>query len=126
MKTYRKIRHTKDPGEAGLDAADDPEPLGTLWRLRQIADLLQGGHNKRNKAMTTPKTRHLSFPAKANSYRSAAPRHRRFSRIYRAAVRLPREVDPRARWGEVMKNEAVIMLGDAEECVDDTDSGLDL
>src|ERR1700712_3714950 len=77
----------------------DPETLGTLWRLRKIAGCVQGGTTK-GPGHDDPKT-----PAIYRSRRkpllsgAAASRHRRFSAHDRAAVRRPREIDPRTRRG---------------------------
>src|ERR1700712_3344634 len=77
-----------------------PEHLGTLWRLREIAGCVQGGTTK------GPGHDYRKTPAIYRSRRkpllsgAAASRHRRFPAHDRAAVRRPREIDPRARRGD--------------------------
>src|SRR5882757_4595331 len=77
-------------------APRNPETLGTLWRLRKMAGCVQGGTTK-GPGHDDPK-----IPAIYRSRRkpllsgAAASRHRRFPAHDRAAVRRPREIDPRA------------------------------
>src|ERR1700733_11758452 len=91
------------------------EHLGTLWRLRKMADRVQGGTTK-GIGHDDPKT-----PAIYRSRRKprisgvAAPRHRRLPAHDRAAVRWPREIDPRARRSD--EERRADHAGDAEECV---------
>src|SRR6266446_2663982 len=90
-KTIRQKRQRRRP--------NNPEPPGTLWRLRE-ADCVQGGKTE-GKGHDDPEN-----PANHRSRRkpllsgAAAPRHRRISAHDRAAVRRPRKIDPRARRGD--------------------------
>src|SRR6266850_4240566 len=88
-----------DPEKWSLTRPNAPETLGTLWRLRKIAGCVQGGTTK------GPGHDYRKIPASHRSRRkpllsgAAASRHRRFPAHDRAAVRRPREIDPRARRG---------------------------
>src|ERR1700710_2785835 len=89
----------KRSGTAEPDTAEPAGNFRTLWRLRKMADCVQGGTTK-GPGHDDPK-----IPAIYRSRRkprlsgAAAARHRRFPAYDRAAVRRPREIDPRARGG---------------------------
>src|ERR1700731_1513725 len=104
--TIRKSR------PSGPDLTDHP---GTLWRLRKIADCVQGGTTK-GKGHDYPKTAAIDRPRrKPRLPGAAAPRHRRVPAHDRAAVRRPREIDPRARRSDEERRPD--HARDAEECV---------
>src|SRR5258705_10006851 len=60
MKLTSKIRRNY-PAKWARDAANDPEYLGTLWRLRKKAACLEGGTTKRKSHFQpqNPATYHL-------------------------------------------------------------------
>src|SRR5260221_9742641 len=79
MKLTSKIRRNY-PAKWARDAANDPEYLGTLWRLRQKAGCVRGGAKKRkgHDHPQTPATYHLPrkpivFPAAPSPPRRVSP-----------------------------------------------------
>src|SRR3977135_4192366 len=94
-----EIRRIKDPEKPARHGRPTPEHRGTLWRLRKIADCVQGGTTK-GIGHVDPET-----PAIYRSRRKpclsgvAAARHRCLPAHDRAAVRWSRKIDPRARRG---------------------------
>src|SRR5258705_11231719 len=78
MKLTSKIRRNY-PAKWARDAANDPEYLGTLWRLRQKAGCVEGGGTKeiRHDQPKNPAIYHLL--RKAFVYRAVACPHSRVS-----------------------------------------------
>src|ERR1700754_1853509 len=100
IKSDVKDSPANDPEVWSPRRPNQPEILSTLWRLRKIAGCVQGGTTK-GPGHDDPK-----IPAIYRSRRkpllsgAAAARHRRFPAHDRAAVRRPREIDPRSRRGD--------------------------
>src|SRR4051794_16692261 len=113
-KNLTKIRSITIRMCGTTNAAVQSGTFGTLWRLRKIAGCVQGGTTK-GLGDDDPK-----IPAIYRSRRkpllsgAAAARHRRFPAHDRAAVRRPREIDPRARRGHEERRPD--HARDAEEC----------
>src|SRR5438034_3805330 len=95
-----------------------PEPLGTLWRLRKIADCVQGGTTKKEKAMTTSKPRPTIVHGESHSYPVLPLRDIVVFPHNIVPLFVGREKSIRAL-EEVMKNDALVMLATQKNASDD-------